>query len=140
MNVPKIEVVDFGSNCRLGVCLLCLICFWFYVYLSTIFSAYYHWWICLLIWLLSSFFIYTYTFFPFSLFMSVYVYASLCDIVCKGLLLSFVLEFCLFVLLFSFSFSSVCFFFYLPFLLSSLAGRVLVPRPGVRPETSRREG
>ena len=30
-NHPKIEVVDFGSNCRLGVCLLHLICLWFYV-------------------------------------------------------------------------------------------------------------
>ena len=81
MNDPKIEVVDFGSNCRLGVCLLLLICFWFYVYLSIIFSAYYHWWIGLLVWLLSSFlkYIYIYILFPFSLFVSVYVYASLRD-------------------------------------------------------------
>ena len=32
---------------------------------------------------------------PFSLFMSVYVYASLCDFVCTALLLPFVLGFCL---------------------------------------------
>ena len=47
MNVPKIEAVDFGSNCRLGDCLLHLICFWFHFYLSIVFSVYYHWWICL---------------------------------------------------------------------------------------------
>ena len=83
MNVPKIEVVDFGSNCRLGVCFLCLICFWFYVYLSIVFSAYYHWRICLLAWLLSSFFflyICIYIYFFLSLIVSVYVYASLCDL------------------------------------------------------------
>ena len=56
-NHPKTtEVVDFGSNCRLGVCFLYLICFWVYVYLSLVLRAYYHWQICLLIWLLSSFF------------------------------------------------------------------------------------
>ena len=83
MNHPKIEAVDFGSNCRLGVCFLHLICFWFYVYLSLVFRAYYHWQICLLIWLLTSFlkFLYIY-FFHFPLFLSVYVQASLCDFVC----------------------------------------------------------
>ena len=40
---PKIEMVDFGSNYRLGVCFLHLICFWFYVYLSLVFRAHYHW-------------------------------------------------------------------------------------------------
>ena len=55
-NHPRIEAVDFGSNCRLGVCFLHLNCFWFYVYLSLVLRAYYHWQICLLIWLLSSFF------------------------------------------------------------------------------------
>ena len=34
-------------------------------------------------------------FFPFSLFVSVYVYASVCDFVCIALLLPFVLGFCL---------------------------------------------
>ena len=126
MNVPKIEVVDFGSNCRLGVCFLHLICFWFYVYLSLVFSTY--WWICLLVWLLSSFLYICIFFNPFSLFLSVYVYASLCDFVCIALLLPFVLEFCLFVCLF------------LPFLLSHGAGRVLVLRPGVGPEPPRWEG
>ena len=43
MNHPKIEVVDFGSNCRLGVSFLHLICFWFYVYFSLVFRAYYLW-------------------------------------------------------------------------------------------------
>ena len=42
------------------------------------------------------FFIYIYYFFPFfSLFVSVYVYASLCDFVGIALLLPFVLGFCL---------------------------------------------
>ena len=31
MNVPQIEAVDFGSDCRFGVCFLRLICFRFYV-------------------------------------------------------------------------------------------------------------
>ena len=104
MNHPKIEAVDFGSNCRFGVCFLHLICFWFYVYLSLVFRAYYHWYICLLIWLLSSFFFVYIYIFPFSTFVSVYVYASLCDFVCIALLLPFVLGFCLSVFFFSFFF------------------------------------
>ena len=51
------------------------------------------------------FLIYIYIFFPFSLFVSVYVYASLCDFVCIALLLPFVLGFCLsmvFLVLFCF--------------------------------------
>ena len=43
-----------------------------------------------------------YIFFPFFLFVSVYVYASLCDSVCIALLLPFVLGFCLPVFLLSF--------------------------------------
>ena len=35
-----------------------------------------------------------YIFFPFSLFVSVYVYAPVCDFVCIALLLPFVLGFC----------------------------------------------
>ena len=54
-----------------------LIFFWFYVSLSLVFSACYHWWICLLVWLLSSFFlyiqIYIYIFFSFF---------SFCEFVC----------------------------------------------------------
>ena len=61
-NHPRIEAVDFGSNCRLGISFLCLICFCFYVYLGLVFRAYYHWQICLLIWLLSSFYIYIFFF------------------------------------------------------------------------------
>ena len=41
-----------------------------------------------------------YIFPPFSLFVSVYVYASVCDFVCIALLLPFVLGFCLSVFLF----------------------------------------
>ena len=43
MNHQKIEAVDFGNNCRLGVCFLHLICFRFYVYLSLLFKVYFHW-------------------------------------------------------------------------------------------------
>ena len=49
------------------------------------------------------FFKYIYVF-SFPLFMSVYVYASLCDFVCIALLLPFVLGFCLFVFCFVFLF------------------------------------
>ena len=70
-NHPKIEAVDVGSNCRLGVWFLHLICFCFYVYLSLVFRPYYHWWICLLVWLVSSFF-FNY-FFIFS-FLIIYFY------------------------------------------------------------------
>ena len=72
-----------------------------------------------------------------SLFVSVYVHASLCDFVCIGLLLPFVLGFCLFMFWVWFFW---CFFFSLPFLLSRVAGRVLVLWPGVGPEPSRWEG
>ena len=48
-----------------------------------------------------------YIFFPFSLFVSVYVYASMCDFVCIALLLPFALGFCL-----SGFFSFVVFFLY----------------------------
>ena len=82
MNHPKIEVVDFGSNCRLGVCCMQLTGFWFYVYLSLVFKS--------LLSLVDLFtdlvalflFLYIYRYryiFPFSLFGSVCVYASLCD-------------------------------------------------------------
>ena len=46
-----------------------------------------------------------YIFSPFSLFVSVYVNASVCDFVCIALLLPFVLDFCL-----SISFVLFCFF------------------------------
>ena len=39
--------------------------------------------------------LFLYTFFPLSLFVGVYVYASLCDFVCIALLLPFVLGFCM---------------------------------------------
>ena len=41
-----------------------------------------------------------YSFCPFSLFVSVYVYASVCDFVCIALLLPFVLGFCRFLFFF----------------------------------------
>ena len=45
-------------------------------------------------------------FFPLSLFVNVYVYASLCDFVCIALLLTFVLGFCLSI----FGYFGVCLF------------------------------
>ena len=118
--------MDFGGNCGLRVCFLHLISFWFYVYLSLVFSDCFHLWVCLLVWLLSSFF--------FPLCVSVCVYVSLCDFVCLVLLLPFVLGFCLFI--FFFCFVLFCFF---PFLPSLAAGRILVLWLGVGPEPLRWE-
>ena len=113
MIVPKIEAVDFGNKFRLGIWFLHVICFCFYVYLSLVFSACFQWWVCLLVWLLSSF-----IFVP--LFVSVCVYVSLW-------ILS--VYFCLNHL----SWSSVCSFLggslgflFLTFLPCNMAGRDLV--------------
>ena len=58
-----------------------------------------------------------YIFFPlFSLFVSVYVYATVCDFVCIALLLPFVLGFCLSV----FSFSFFIFFLIIIFILITI--------------------
>ena len=96
-----------------------------------------------------------YIFFPFSLFVSVYVYASLCDFVCIALLLPPVLGFCLsifvlllkkfffliiifyfnnfilfYFILFSFIFLFLSLFlFFLPFILSRAEDRLLVLQP-----------
>ena len=94
--------------------------------------------------------IYTY-FFPFSLFVSVYVYASVCDFVCIALLLPFVQGFCLSIFFYYLSFfflitifyfnnfillyfilSSSFFLSFLPFILSRVDERLLVLQPGVR--------
>ena len=48
-----------------------------------------------------------YIFSPFSLFVSVYVYASVCDFVCIALIVPFVLGFCLSIFFFFFFFSIV---------------------------------
>ena len=99
--IPKWRWWTLGANVDLGFA----ICDWFvsdfYVYLSLVFSACYHWWICLLVWLLSSFFI---------------LFLFLLKIK-KNFFLSF----------------------FLPFLLIRVADRVLVFRPGVRPESLRWE-
>ena len=91
-------------------------------------------------------------FFPFSLFVSVYVYASVCDFVSIALLLPFVLGFCLsvfgffsyflkilntyflfFILITLFYFIFVLFlFFSLSFTLSRVDERLLVLQPGIR--------
>ena len=74
---------------------------------------------------------------PFSLFVSVYVYVSLCDSFSIALLLPFVLGFCLSFFFFNnyFFFSFLSFFVscFLPFLRNRVADRVLVLWPGVRP-------
>ena len=93
---------------------------------------------------------------PFSLFVSVYVYASLCDFVYIALLLPFVIGFCLSILvwfvfyylkfffliiifyfnnfiLFYFILSSSFFFlFFLTFILSCVEDKLLMLQPGVR--------
>ena len=50
-----------------------------------------------------------YIFFPFPLFVSVYVYASVCDFACIALLLPFVLGFCPSVFVFVFLLFKICF-------------------------------
>ena len=54
--IPKLRWWTFGATVYLGFA----VCDWlvsdFYVSLSIVFSTCYHWWICLLVWLLSSFF------------------------------------------------------------------------------------
>ena len=121
MNHPKIEAEDFGSNCKLGACFLHLICFWFYIYVSLLFRACFHWYICLFIWLFSYFYIYIYIFFffsfPFSPFVSVNVYASLCDFVCIALLLPFVLGFCLSIFGFFCIVFTTCYHWWICFLV-----------------------
>ena len=107
---PKLRQWTLGATVDLGFAF----CIWFvsgfYVSLSLVFSACYHWWICLLVWLFSSFFNFFFIyFFPLvSLFVTVYAYVSLCGFVCLGLLLPFVLGFWLFFFLLLFLFMSVC--------------------------------
>ena len=56
-------------------------------------------------------------FFPFSLFVSVYVYASVCDFVCIALLLPYVLGFCLSVGFFYNIVFSACYHWWICFLV-----------------------
>ena len=84
-----------------------------------------------------------YIFFLFLFFVSVYVYASLCDFVCIPLLLPFVLGFCLSVfccLFFCSMVFSTCYHWWMCFLVwllrlpkTCVADRVLVLWPGIRP-------
>ena len=66
-----------------------------------------------------------YFFFPFSIFVSVYVYDSVWDFVCTALLLSFVLGFCLSMVFYLFIFLSIvfstCYHWWLCFLVSLLS-------------------
>ena len=88
----KLKQWTLGATVDLGLAFCDEFVSEFYIYLSLDFSACYHWWICLLVWLLSFFIL--------------------------------LLLFC---------------HFFLPFLLSLVAGRVLVLQPGVRPEPQRWE-
>ena len=59
-------------------------------------------------------------FFPFSLFVGVYVYASVCNFVCIALLLPFVLGFCLYIFCFFVFFNIVfntCYHWWICFLV-----------------------
>ena len=59
-------------------------------------------------------------FFPFSLFVRVYVYASVCDFVCIALLLPFVLGFCLSSYFYFYFFNidfSACYHWWISFLV-----------------------
>ena len=69
-----------------------------------------------------------YIFFPFSLFVSVYIYAFVCDVVCIALLLPFVLGFCLPVFVFPF-FSivfSTCYHWWICFLVWLLSSFLFI--------------
>ena len=87
-----------------------MICFWFYVCVSLVFSVCFHFWNCLLVWLLSSFFSLFFSFFI----LWVCVYVSLCDFC----LFSFAFTICFGVssvrflgIFFSFVFVLYCFYF-----------------------------
>ena len=107
--IPKLRQWTWGSTVDLGFA----VCNWFlsdfYVYIIIVFITYYHWWICALVWFLYSFSFYYYLFNLFTL-----------------------ITFFLIKNFFSLSFA-------LLFLLSHVADRVLLLRPGVRPETLRWE-
>ena len=81
MNHLKIEALNFGSNSRLSVCCRDWFVSDLYVYRSTVFSACYHWWICLLVWLLSSSvpFIFLFITIIFSIFFLPFLLSHLAD-------------------------------------------------------------
>ena len=113
--IPKLRQWTLGATVDFGFA----VCDWvvsdFEVYLSIVLTACYHWWICLLVWLSLLFF---------------------------NHFLIFCLIFLKFFILITFYFILFYFFlsfFFLPFLLSQVADRVLVLRPGVRPEPLRWE-
>ena len=56
MSITKIGAVDFGAMVDLGFAFSFFFGFWFYVYLSLVFSYCFHLWVCLLVWLFSSFY------------------------------------------------------------------------------------
>ena len=107
----------------LGFCLSNFLGFFF---LSIVFSGCYHWWICFLVWLLSSFFLFYYL----SIF---YIFNNFLFFI-----LIILFYFVLFLLFFLFFFLS--FFLSLSFLLSRVADRVVVFQSSVRPEPLRWEG
>ena len=70
-------------------------CFWFCIFATLVFSVCFHLWICLLIWLVPSFLVPSYSFL---VFFFVWVWVSLCVPVWLMLLLPFFGGFCLSVL------------------------------------------
>ena len=63
MNHPKIEAVDMlGATVELGFAVCDGFVSDIYVYLSLVFCACYHWWICLLVWLLYFFYYFKHLF------------------------------------------------------------------------------
>ena len=99
----------------LGFCLSRFVLFWFFCFFRIVFSACYHWWICFLVWLLSSFFLSFLNYFIFT-FNNLF-----------------------FILITLFYFIYLLIYFCLPFLLSCVADSVLMLQPGVRPELLRWE-
>ena len=119
--------------CLSGFC-CCFCCF------SIVFSTCYHWWICFLVWLLPSFFLFFFITFYFLIFnFNNFLFFSL-SFFLPSFLLFFLPSFLSFFLLSFFLLSfSLSFFLFLPFLLSRVADRVLVLWLGVRPEPLRWE-
>ena len=56
--IPNVRQWTLGATVDLGFAVCDWFGFDFYVYLSVVFSACYHWWICFLVRLLSSFFLF----------------------------------------------------------------------------------
>ena len=83
----------------------------FVSFFTIVFSTCYHWWICFLVWLLSSFFLFIFHYFLKNFFLIIFYFNN----------------FILFYFIFFFLFLS-----FLPFILSRVDDRLLVLQPGIR--------